>query len=163
MPENYALYSHTYEELPDAEMQRLGGQVRPSSGITERGLTYTYTWPDLTILVNALPREEMPEHLKGFVGYIRHIYGENIPRRGEKIIAQILRTRLVVGIEIQPGRDTEGRTEHLVGSMCGGLHPIMFHADALFDWMSRLLLAPNGHFDPAAEIGPPRKWWQFWK
>jgi hypothetical protein len=163
MPENFALYSQEYDSLPDAEMQALASPLCPARGITERGLTYSYQWPDLTILVSVLPAQETAEHLRGFAGYIRDgIYHGTVPRRGERIIHRVLHTRLVVGVELQPGRDAEGRSELLLGKMCGGLRPILFHADALFDWNSRLLLAPDGSFDPAAAI-EPKKWWQFWK
>jgi len=60
---------------------------------------------------------------------------------------------LAVGVEVQPGRDEQGRAEELIGRMCGGLRPIIFHADAVFDGMARLILAPDGSFDPAAELG----------
>ncbi len=39
MPENFALYSRTYDALPDDRMQVLADEIRPQSGMTERGLT----------------------------------------------------------------------------------------------------------------------------
>ena len=161
MPENYALYTRSYDALPPAKMEALAGDAALEKGQTERGMTYCYRWPELTIIVSEMPASELKEHLRGFEGYIsQHIYKGKVPRRGEHIIRSIWSTRLVVGVEFQPGRDQEGRAELLLGRMSGGLHPIIFHADALFDWSLRLLLAPDGSFDPGAEIRRP--WWKFW-
>jgi hypothetical protein len=154
MPENYALYSQSADNLPPDQMQVLADDVTPELAETDRGTTYTYRWPDLTIIVSEMPVAKLSEHLRGFEGYIRHhIYKGKVPARGERIIRNIRATRLVVGVEFQPGRDEEDRTEELLGRMCGGLRPVIFHADAVFDWMSRLLLAPDCSFDPAAELG----------
>jgi hypothetical protein len=154
MPENFALYSRSADSLPPAQMRVLADDVAPELAETERGTTYTYRWPDLTIIVSEMPAALLAEHLRGFEGYVRqHIYKGKVPARGEQIIRSIRATRLVVGVEVQPGRDEQERAEELLGRMCGGLRPVIFHADALFDWMSRLLLAPDGSCDPAAELG----------
>ena len=50
------------------------------------------------------------------------------------------------------GADEQERADELVGRMSGGLRPIIFHSDAIFDWLSRLLLATDGSFDPSAEL-----------
>lgn len=153
MPENFALYSRSADNLPRTQMQRLSDEVAPELAETESGTTFTYNWPDLTIIVSEMITDQLPEHLRGFEGYIRqHIYKGKVPARGERIIRNIRATRLVVGIELRPGRDDQERAEELIGRMCGGLRPIIFHADALYDWMSRLLLAPDCSFDPAAEV-----------
>jgi hypothetical protein len=161
MPENYALYTQSCDSLPLANMQALAGEAALEKGQTQRGVTYTYRWPDLMIIVNEMPASQLVEHLRGFEGYIsQHIYKGKVPKRGRDIIRSIRATRLVVGVEFEPGRDQQGRAEELLGRMSGGLHPIFFHADALFDWRMRLLLAPDGLFDPSAEIRRP--WWKFW-
>ncbi|HKA07887.1 MAG TPA: hypothetical protein VKD71_11565 [Gemmataceae bacterium] len=162
MPENYALYTRSYDLLPQAKMEVLADGAALEKAQTERGVTYTYRWPDLTIIVSEMPANQLSNHLRGFEGYInQHIYKGEVPRRGKAIIRTIRATRLVVGVEFQPGHDKEGRAELLLGRMSGGLHPIIFHADALFDWTSRLLLAPDGSFDPGAEVQRP--WWKFWQ
>lgn len=153
MPENFALYSQSVDTLPRARMQVLANDLAPEVADTERGLTFTYRWPDLTIIISEMPATQLAEHLRGFEEYVRqHIYKGKVPERGERIIRSIQATRLVVGVELQPGRDEQERADELLGRMSGGLHPIIFHADALFDWMSRLLLAPDGGFDPSAEL-----------
>jgi hypothetical protein len=153
MPENFAMYARTDDELPHREMLRLADDVRPTLAETDRGLTYTYTWPDLTILVSVMPAIQLADHLNGFEGYIRqYVYEGNVPPRGEQIIDRIRETRLVVGVEAQPERDAQGRADELIGRMSRGLHPIIFHADGLYAWTGRVLLGPDGSFDPEAEI-----------
>jgi hypothetical protein len=154
MPESFALYSRSADTLPQAQMAVLADQIAPEIAQTERGTTYTHCWPDLTIVVSEMPAAMLAEHLRGFEGYVlQHIYKDKPPARGMQIVRSIRETRLVVGVEFQPGRDEQERAEELLGRMCGGLRPIIFHADTLFDWMFRLLLAPDGSFDPAAELG----------
>jgi hypothetical protein len=152
MAENFALYSSRHTALPDDVMQHLGGAVIPTKAITERGLTYVYEWPDLKVIVSTMPPERIAEHLRGFAGYVSHIYKHDVPDRGQKITEWVLRTKLVVGIEVHPQRDSENRAEHILGSLCAGMRPIMFYSDALYDWMSRLVLAPDGSYDEEAEL-----------
>ena len=143
MPANYALYTTECDSLPRENMRELADDVEPEVGRTERGMTFTYRWPDLEIIVSELPSGELSEHLRGFEGYVRDgIYRGAVPPRGEEIVREIRRTRLVVGIEVRPDVDDAGRAEELIGRMCGGLHPMIFHKDAVYDWMSRLLLGP---------------------
>src|SRR5712691_8840544 len=98
MPENFALYSKTLDALPKDQMRVLSDDVCPNVEVTDRGLTYTYRWPDLTILVSVMPAKELSEHLGGFEGYVRqHIYHGKVPKRGERIIRRIRKTQLVVG------------------------------------------------------------------
>lgn len=146
--ENVALYSCCATEFPHEEMLHISEDVTPTHGMTERGMTYEYSWPDLKVIVASLDKEKLPAHLNGFAGYVNHIYKGNIPPRGQAIVERILGTKMVIGIEIQPGLDDEGRAEEIVGCLCGGFRPIMFCNNALFDWQSRLLLGPDQSFDP---------------
>src|SRR5262249_15819106 len=152
MPENFALYSQTLDSVPDDQMLKLVDGIRPIISPPQGGLSYPYEWDALTITCYMVPNEEIAEHLHGFVGYVRHIYGGDVPPRGEKLIRRIQRTKLVVGVEINPGRDPEERSDEIVGKLSYGLQPIIFHADALFDQDSRLLLAPDGAFDAEAQV-----------
>jgi hypothetical protein len=54
MLENVALYSRTYDSLSEDRMLALVDDIRPSSEIMDRGLTYTNRcvitiYPDITI------------------------------------------------------------------------------------------------------------------
>ncbi len=48
MPENFTLYSETYDALPDPEMQRLAQGCKPKVAKSKDGVEYRYQWKDLT-------------------------------------------------------------------------------------------------------------------
>ena len=153
MPENYALYTTQYEALPEQNMRSLVPGIEPTIAHTERGLTYSYAWPDLTAVVSAMPELEIASHLSGFVGYVgQAIYANSVPPRGQALIARILCTTLVVGVEFAPGRDAEGRAEAFLATLCGGLTPLVFFQSAIYDARARLLLGPDASFDPNARL-----------
>src|SRR5579871_1364201 len=153
MPDNFALYTQRYGALPSERMQQLVDRVTPEMTTAGQSVSYIYRWPDLIVRVNVMPTHELAQHLQGFAGYVQQaIYQGQVPERGEQIIRAILRTRLVVGVVVEPDRDDQGRVQELIGRMCGGLHPIMFYGNALYDWIGRLLLAPNGSYDQDAEF-----------
>ena len=149
MPENFALYSRTYSTLPEDHMLKLAPGAQVDAGITERGMTYRYRWTDLTIICSVMESGELQEHLRGMAGYVSHIYGGELPERGDVLVGRVLQTKLVLGIEIQPERDAEGRAEELMGKLCAGLQPLIFYWNAIFDAQFRLLLGPDASFDPA--------------
>jgi hypothetical protein len=102
-----------------------------------------------------MPADALAGHLEGFAGYVRQIRGVDSEERAARIIERLRRTRLVVGVEVRPGRDPLGRVSEILGKLCFGLQPIMFFDRALYDSESRLLLGPDGSFDPRATIEPP--------
>ncbi|HET9768628.1 MAG TPA: hypothetical protein VFS60_17410 [Thermoanaerobaculia bacterium] len=147
MAENFALYSTKWPELPEAQMLELAGQVRPEVYLAPRGRTFFYSWPDLMIRCSEMPKGDLASHLAGFEGYVTKISRGRSENQGRALIERIRKTRLVVGVEVEPGRDREGRAEDLIGKLCYGLEPIMFFENALYDWDGRLLLGPDGSFD----------------
>ena len=147
MGENFALYSTRWSELPEAQMLQLAGEVRPEVYEAPRGRTFFYSWPDLVIRCSEMPKADLASHLSGFAGYVTKISRGRCEDRGRALIERIKGTKLVVGVEIEPGRDREGRAEELIGKLCNGLAPIMFFENALYDWDGRLLLGPDGSFD----------------
>ena len=133
-------------------MRHLALATLPTVATTERGLTYTYRWPDLSITCSELPKNRMAAQLDGLVQYVRSVQGGKLDGRGERIVGRILKTRLVAGIEIDPQRDAAGRAEEVLGKLAFGLRPIIFFGNALYDWNSRRLLGPDASFDPASEL-----------
>src|SRR5262249_39706633 len=121
----------------------------------EEGRRFLYRWPDLSVTVNEMPAKDIPEHLNGFCGYVRHIYGGQPDERGEQVLDRIRYTRVVAGVVIEPERDAEGRAEGILGAMAYGLHALLFYGSALYDRDAKLILAPHGRFPPAAL--PPRR------
>ena len=154
--EIFTLYSQTLDQLPDENMAELATGCRYTKSKDADGSpSYSYRWSDgLSVTCNVMGPTELAEHLRGFAGYVESIYKGQPDERGKQIIDRIKKTTLVIGIVVQPGRDSEGRAEELLGCMCGGLTPIMFYGDTLYDHKGCLLLAPDGSFDPTGEIWP---------
>jgi hypothetical protein len=154
--ENFTLYAQTYDALPEEQMRRLAGDADFSTGTDDDGgRRFAYSWPGLSVTVHEMPARDVPGHLAGFRGYVRHIYGGQPDERGERVLDRISHTRLVAGVVVEPARDEQGRAEQVLGSMAYGLHALMFYGSALFDRDSKLILAPDGSFDPDADILGP--------
>jgi hypothetical protein len=152
VPDNFAFYSQTYEALPEEQMRRLAGVAAFSVATNSDGSRlFCYSWSGLTITCNEMPAKEVPRHLDGFCGYVRSIYGGRPDERGKKIVERLEYTRLVIGIVAEPGRDRQGKTDELLGALAHGLDALLFREDALYDKDNRLVLGPDGSFDPAAD------------
>jgi hypothetical protein len=155
MAENFAFYAQTCDSLPEEQMRGLAGEADFSVETGPDGRRFLYRWPDLAITVNEMPAKEVPEHLRGFCGYVQHIYGGKPDDRGKQILDRIRYTRLVAGVIIEPGRDEQGRAGQLLGAVAYGLEALLFHGSALFDKDARLILAPDGSFDESADVLGP--------
>jgi hypothetical protein len=154
--ENLAIYSQTYDALPDEEMRRMAGKAKFSSEQTkDGGRSFTYRWPDLTVRCNEMPARDLPGHLNGFCGFVAAIYGGKPDERGKKILDRINYTRLVIGVVVEPGRDPEGRAEAIIGMLVHNLDAVFFQNDAIYDRQPCLILAPDGSFDPQADVSGP--------
>src|SRR5262249_49827579 len=121
----------------------------------EGGRRFVYRWPGVTVTVNEMPGKDVPGHLDGFRGYVRHIYRGEPDERGEQVLDRIGYTRLVVGVEIEPGREGEGGADGLLGTIAPGLRALMFLGWALYDHDAKLILAPDGSFDEEADVLGP--------
>jgi hypothetical protein len=155
MAENFAFYSQTHDALPEERMRELAGNGNFAVEQADDGRRFTNRWPDLTLVVSEMPAREVPRHLDGFRGYVRHIYDGKPDQRGEQVLDRIRYTRLVAGVVIEPERDAEGRAEEILGAMAHGLHALLFHGSALYDRNSKLILAPDGSFDAEADVLGP--------
>jgi hypothetical protein len=154
MGENFGLYAQTVDTLPEERMRQLAGEADFAVEQTAHGRSFTYRWPDLTVTVNEMPAQRIPEHLDGFCSYVRHIYNGRPDKRGEQVLDRIRYTRVVAGVVIEPERDAEGRAEGILGAMIYGLNALLYDS-ALYDRDSKLILAPDGSFDPVADVLGP--------
>jgi hypothetical protein len=156
MPEDFAYYSQTYRSLPEDQMRLLAGDAEFSaSEEKDGGHTFTYRWPDLQITCHEVPAKELPEHLTGFGGWVRQVYRGLPDARGIQLLDRINHTRLLVSIIVEPVQDKAGRTNRLLGAMAGGLQPLIFYGNAVFDTSFQLILAPDGSFDENANVLGP--------
>jgi hypothetical protein len=155
MAENFAIYCQTCEALPEERMRELAGEAEFAVAEDDGGRSFTYEWSDLTVTVHEMPARELSEHLDGFCGYVRHIYGGAPDERGEQVVERIRHTRLVAGVVIEPQRDAEDRAESILGAMAHGLNALVFYDSALYDSDSKLILAPDASFDADADVLGP--------
>ena len=141
---NYTLYSQSVPDLPDEEMEALASGCVFKKGVTSAGApSYSYAWNDgLKITCNVLHKDKMADHLDGFVGYVKEICAGATEVNVHQIVSQIRATSLVVGVVVEGGPDQRGRVEELIGCMCGGLSPLMFHGNSIYDHQGALLLGP---------------------
>jgi hypothetical protein len=159
MAEQFAFYSQTYNSLPEEQMRGLAGGADLTIGDTAGGRRFTYRWPDLTVTVNEMPAKEVPANLDGFCSHVRHLYQGQPDALGQQVLDRVRHTRLVAGVVIEPGRDDQGRAEALLGALAYGLEAVLFYGSALYDKDARLILAPDGRFDEAADVlGPVAAW-----
>jgi hypothetical protein len=158
VPENYAFYSHTCDALPEENLRTLGGNCEFTVSSGADGRTFVFKWPDLKVICNEMPGKNLPNHLEGFCGYVKHIYRGKLDSRCEAILGRIQYTRLVVGVVVEPGCDQAGRAEGILGALANGLDALLFCQSALYDKNSKLILAPDGSFDREADVlGPVAK------
>ncbi len=155
MAENFAFYSQIYDALPDDRMRDLAGAADLAIEETGDGRRFLYRWDDLAVIVNEMPAKEVPGHLDGFRGYVRHIYRGKLDERGKQVLDRIGYTRLVASAEIEPCRDREGRADGILRAMAHGLHALIFHHSSLYDTNARLILGPDGSFDEEADVLGP--------
>jgi hypothetical protein len=144
MSESFTFYSSEHSTLPPGQMSVLVEGVPPTVEQAGEKVKYIYAWPDLKIICTEFPGAELAEHLEGFVGYVARIFRGSPESRALRIVDRIKATKLVVGVEVIPGRDPEERTDEVVGKLCGGLQSIMFFEGALYEWDGRLILGPDG-------------------
>jgi hypothetical protein len=150
MSENFALYSATLDHLPTDQIPHLVPEREPRRETTERGLTYTWAWPDLRIICSEMPDNEMAEHLRGLRAFVERKRAGVLSGRVDTLVEFVSRVTLVVGVELQPRRDAGGRAQDFIGKLSFGMQPLMFFENALYDQDSRLLLGPDGSIDPDA-------------
>ena len=118
-----------------------------------------------TVTLNQMKSAEIPEHLAGFVKYISLIYGGKPDERGTQIIKQIRRSRMVIGVTIEPATAPPEPALQLVNTVAAMSQSLVFINGVLLDFNDNLILAPDRTFHRRAQIDltlPPKRWWQIW-
>jgi len=152
--DNFALYSIKRHGRLEEMLRELHPECRltaaRNSELEIEGLELK--WPDLSVDLRIMPREEIEDHLDGLAGYISRIYGGEPDQRGSRIVDFVLDVRMVIGITAEPGRDSQGRVERTISCLCDDLEPIVFHLKDLLDPGGRALLRANGSYDPDSDL-----------
>lgn len=140
MPINYAFYC-SEEHLRPELMEMLGDDPKPHVGVTERGLTYAYRWPDLEILVSQMPQERVASHVRGLEGYIRKYHRPGRDADLNSLVENARNTRYVVGLEVSSYEDESNRGSAALGFLATHLKPSMIFAqNSILDGQGKVLL-----------------------
>lgn len=116
------------------------------------GTFFRFSWEDLSIECSLMPRSFIKEHVHQLARDVsRADAGRNTERTG-LLVDRLLRTRLVMTVQVEPGRDGQGRANLVLARLALGLDAVVLTAGVLFDTRFRLLMAPDGSYDPAAEL-----------
>lgn len=141
--ENFTLYSQTMKELPE---ENIAGICDPNSFLIDKNptgsKTYDYEWPNVRISITAIPKNELEEHLKGFVGYVYYLSNQNKIQPNPLLINRILSTKMVLVITVEPCMDSEGIAEEVIGIIRSHTESLMFYCDRVYDEDINLLLSP---------------------
>ncbi len=141
--DNYALYSHTFNNLPVENIKVLGNPRSFSVSTIEDGSkSHVYLWDDLKITINQMPENRINEHLSGFIGYVQHLSNlKNVPVDRD-LVDRISKTKMVLGVIVEPGVDDQGRAEEVIGAITYNTNALMFFSDGVYDQNSNLIIGP---------------------
>jgi hypothetical protein len=124
------IYVPKVRELPPAEMARLRPAAKFSARRSAGRLTaYVYDWPDMRVVVNALPDAELPEHLEQFVCWLEDRARSLGKALSDELAARIRSTTLVLGFVVEKATDREvwhDRVQDMIGMICFNTNSIVF-------------------------------------
>jgi hypothetical protein len=161
-----ALYS-PYKNFPEASLSRTDIPLKVGKGNDPKTgeARYVLSQGIHTVTLNLMAQAELASHLAGLSQYVRGVGKKGSGRRCERIVAQLMRTRTVIGVVIEPeGCDPQFPLQ-VVAAVAEMTKSIMFIRGTLLDFEDHVILAPDGTFDKAARIdstAPPKPWWKFW-
>jgi hypothetical protein len=148
-------YSTTLAALPEAAMNQLAGEVRPTVEDLERGKTWVYQWPDLTARVSELTGPKLKKHLSHLEGYVKWLQKGEMSEQSLKVLEWLEKVTLGIGLEWEGEEAEMGRPEttEFHRRLVYLAQANMFNGTVFSDWKGgRALLGPGGEFDPTAEI-----------
>lgn len=161
-----ALYS-PFKNFPEASLSRTDIPLKVGKGNDPQTgeIRYVLSHGIYTVTLNLMAKAEIATHLAGLAEYVRAVCKRGSERRCEHIVAQIMRTRTVIGVVIEPAGSDPGFPLQLVAAVAEMTKSIMFIRGTLLDLQDRVILAPDGTSDKQARIdplAPPKPWWKFW-
>jgi hypothetical protein len=161
------LYS-TYAKFPEDLLRKTDPPLAVKVGRDEvtGGAQYVLGLQKYTITLTRMQDGEIPKHLAGFAGFIRTIYGGSPDKRGTQIIQQLQRSKLILGVIIEPDGADINLPLQVVYTIAAMTKSTIFINGHLMDYNDNLILAPNGKFERKAMIDPikpaGKPWYQFW-
>lgn len=151
----YAIYCQNHDHIPLDQMSALADElceftIKEMDGNVE---SYTYRWPDQTLVIHVMPSSEIPLHLDGFIGYVHWLCGNCGIEPNMDLIARIRATKLVLGCVLTPDPtgDDEGDqgeddnpVDAVVSSIIHSTQSLLFYGDAIYDERLNLIIRPAG-------------------
>jgi len=149
MPANCALYISA-RDLP-SELLRLDPTAKlqidgSEAGWSEARVDLSNVRLEISHMTDAA---ELDEHLNGFCGYVMHCKGGKMDQPTFSLIQQILRTRHVLGMTIEPSFNE--RAIDFIRQLRARTNALLFLNSSVLDLEERLLVGPKGS-DPNAEL-----------
>jgi len=141
--DNYALYSQTFNNLPAENIKGLGNPRSFNVSTIEDGSrSHVYLWDDLKITINQMPANKISEHLGGFIGYVKHLSDLKNVSVDRALVDRISKTKMVLGVIVEPGVDEQGRAEEVIGAITYNTDALMFFSDGVYDQNANLIIGP---------------------
>ena len=150
--EVFTFYSQTVGTIAPEEMQSIAPKAVFNHQESPQGTYFQFRWADMAVECSLMPRSFIKEHMLQLAGDVRKADGGSHEERTARLVDRLLRTRLVMTVQVEPARDNEGRANITLAKLAVGLDAVVLTAGVLFDKRFKLLMAPDGSFDPAAEL-----------
>jgi len=150
----FTFYSQTVGSIAPQEMQKIAPQAAFSHTEGPEGTYFKFRWTDVAVECSLMPHSFIKEHILQLAGDVSKADGGRHEERTARLVDWLLRTRLVMTVQVEPARDNDGRANQVLARLAVGLDAVVLTAGVLFDKRFKLLMAPDGSFDPAAELAP---------
>src|SRR5690242_19969039 len=104
---------------------------------------------DLHITINFMDSERIPEHIRGFLGWVDFVERAISSRDSKaanssadffKLKKQIANTRYVLGVIIQPGMDSAGKCKQFILDLAAHHDALIFAYDSVYDGAGRVII-----------------------
>ena len=154
MTANVTIYSAVDEIIPVKTLQSFvgDGQIQTDKSFLGRSMSkIQIRWPDLSITLNVMNKDDLPKHLNGLAGYVAQMLGDNTTPQAKTLLQHILRTQQVFGTVIEPGWDTVGHCKDVILGVTAFHKGFFFAANSLYNGQDRLIIGAPGarqHFFP---------------
>lgn len=146
------LFCRSHDALPEEMLQGFRVDGAPAPRVRNRGTEYVYRWPDTELQLKVLPYLEMLRHIGGTEQFVWWMYEGQVPRRGRKIIARLMETRLVLFFGLTPLIDGDLRVGRFYTRLCRDLDPLFFFETSFYDSKNRAYLNIDRTYDRKANI-----------
>src|SRR6185503_13905721 len=104
MTANVTIYSAVDEIIPVKMLQGFvgEGQIQTDKSFLGRSVSkIQIRWPDLSLTLNVMAKDKLPQHLNGLAGYITQMLGDHNSPQAKTLLQHALHTQQVFGTVIE--------------------------------------------------------------